>query len=83
MTKHKNRRQPPDAGRVVLAILNQIPPQSLQRYAQLAAQRTDDKRLAEELWALARDPAGTERRIAESVALCMTYTDLLPDPLTF
>ncbi len=76
---HRNRISP-DAGLVTLAILNQIPPQNLQRYTQLAAQRTDDNDLANELLDLCQDPSCTERRIAESVSMFMTYTDLQPDP---
>ena len=78
MQRHKNSR--PDAGLVTLAILHQIPPQIFQRYTQLAAQRTDDNDLANELTDLCRDPLSTERRIAESISMFMTYTDLQPDP---
>lgn len=74
----KGKSRAPDAGRVVAAILSQMPPDDLGRYTLLAASRVDDGDLADDLYALASDPADTGRRLLESVTLSLTYCDLLP-----
>lgn len=79
MPSRTNLHRPrPDAGRVLLSILSQIPPLELRRYTLLAAQRVDDNDLADDLLHLSGDATDTERRLMESVSMFMTYSDLQP-----
>jgi hypothetical protein len=71
----KTKKHQPDAGKLLLAILSQIPPESLKNFALLAAQRVDDNDLATDLLRFAADP-DAEASLAETVAMYLTYTEL-------
>lgn len=76
---YRQRDRNPDAGRVLLSILSQLPADELGRYTLLAAQRVDDIELSDDLYDLAADPREAERLLLESVAMNLTYCDLRPE----
>jgi hypothetical protein len=77
-TKSSSRHSGPDSAQVVNAILSQLSPSQLADLLYRASASTDDEQLSDDLYRLARSPSEADRRIAESVAMYLSYTPLQP-----
>ncbi|MDA8093684.1 MAG: hypothetical protein M0T84_07175 [Betaproteobacteria bacterium] len=65
-----------DAGKVLNALLTQIPPQQISAYCLKAAIAADDSELANCMFHLARTPAAATDEMQRCVAMYMSYTPL-------